>query len=101
MTWTKVTSLEDLKKAGRIALSHSQQNILIMWHQNGAHAIENSCSHLKKPLTEGVLENCVLTCPFHGASFSIETGQTLSPPAVSPIRVIECRINNENIELDL
>lgn len=38
-------------------------------------AFVNKCPHLGLKLTKGKIENGVITCPFHGSSFDLCTGQ--------------------------
>ncbi len=50
-------------------------------------AIDDTCSHAKVSLSEGFLEedDLVIECPLHGASFSLETGEALTLPAIKPV----------------
>lgn len=45
------------------------------------HAIDDTCSHEGGPLSEGMLDGSVVTCPWHGARFDVTTGAVLSGPA--------------------
>lgn len=38
-------------------------------------AMDNTCSHKGGPLNEGVLEDCMITCPWHAAKFDVRTGK--------------------------
>lgn len=44
-------------------------------------ALEDNCSHADTPLSEGRLRNYSLTCPLHGTSFDVRTGEHSGPPA--------------------
>lgn len=44
-------------------------------------ALEDNCSHADTPLSEGRLRNHQLTCPLHGTSFDVRTGEHSGPPA--------------------
>ena len=45
------------------------------------YALEDNCSHADTPLSEGRLRNHSLTCPLHGTSFDVRTGEHSGPPA--------------------
>ncbi len=45
------------------------------------YAIEDNCSHADTPLSEGRLRSYNLTCPLHGTSFDVRTGEHSGPPA--------------------
>lgn len=38
-------------------------------------ATQGQCPHAEGPLHEGEVEGCVLTCPWHGWTFDLSTGQ--------------------------
>lgn len=45
------------------------------------YALDNTCPHAGGPLGEGVLDQEVVTCPWHGWKFNVRTGQRLKNPA--------------------
>jgi len=51
------------------------------------YALDDTCSHAKVSLSDGILEEDDLTieCPQHGALFSLETGEALTLPAIKPV----------------
>ena len=44
------------------------------------HAIDNVCEHQGGPLAEGDLEGCVVTCPWHGWTYDVTSGQSPDDP---------------------
>ncbi len=44
-------------------------------------ALTDNCSHADTPLSEGRLRGFGITCPLHGASFDVRTGEHSGPPA--------------------
>ena len=45
-------------------------------------AIDDTCPHRGGPLSEGFVETGVLTCPWHGWQFQLETGECITNPSV-------------------
>ena len=45
------------------------------------YAIADTCTHEHASLSEGEVQNCVVTCPRHGAQFELETGRAITLPA--------------------
>jgi 3-phenylpropionate/trans-cinnamate dioxygenase ferredoxin component len=45
------------------------------------YALTDNCSHADTPLSEGRLRGFGITCPLHGASFDVRTGEHSGPPA--------------------
>lgn len=56
------------------------------------YAIENLCTHQAETLSNGEVEKLEITCPRHGARFSLVTGEALSPPAYEPVATFPVRI---------
>lgn len=63
--------------------------------------IEDLCTHDGGNLVEGDLEGCIVTCPRHGATFDVCTGEALSLPAVAPTPVHRVRVENGKIEVEV
>jgi 3-phenylpropionate/trans-cinnamate dioxygenase ferredoxin component len=58
----------------------------------GVFAIRNRCSHMNKPLQDGRLVGCKISCPEHGAEFDVRSGEALSFPAVRPLKTYPVEI---------
>ena len=55
---------------------------IAVFNDNGTlHAVDDACTHVGGPLSEGFCEDGVVTCPWHGARFRLRDGQGLGPPA--------------------
>lgn len=54
---------------------------------DGFHVCNDTCSHGNASLSEGTIEDGAVECPWHSGSFCLRTGNALSFPAVTPIRV--------------
>ena len=46
-------------------------------------AIDDTCPHRGGPLSEGSMEDNVVTCPWHGWQYDVKTGACLTNPGVS------------------
>ncbi|MDY6817710.1 MAG: Rieske (2Fe-2S) protein [Halobacteriales archaeon] len=55
------------------------QAIALFYHEGEYHAIDNRCPHMGFPLTEGSVENGILTCHWHHARFELDCGDTFDP----------------------
>jgi nitrite reductase (NADH) small subunit len=44
------------------------------------YALGNSCPHMGGPLGEGEIEDCMVTCPWHGWQFDIKSGECQNMP---------------------
>jgi 3-phenylpropionate/trans-cinnamate dioxygenase ferredoxin subunit len=63
------------------------------------YAIEDVCTHDGGELTGGEIKGCEIECPRHGARFSIETGEALTPPAYEPVATFPVRVENGMVQV--
>ena len=61
------------------------------------YAFDDKCTHSDSRLSGGDIEDGELSCPLHGARFSIKTGEALTLPAVKPVQTYEVKIEGENV----
>ncbi len=62
-----------------------QDKVLISKYKGQIYAIGAFCSHFGAPLSEGVLSNDKVLCPYHAAGFSIVTGDIKSAPGLDGV----------------
>lgn len=71
--------------------------ILLVNSGGTVRAIHDICTHAEESLESGFVENGTIECPRHGALFSLESGEALTPPATQtlptfPVEVREGRV---------
>lgn len=64
-------------------------------------AIDNTCTHQGGPLAEGEVSGHEVTCPYHGATFDIRTGEVLGPPAQRAVGCYGVRVTGADIEVEV
>jgi nitrite reductase/ring-hydroxylating ferredoxin subunit len=52
-------------------------------------------------LGEGFLDGSEVTCPLHGATFEVTTGQVTGPPAADSIATYRVVLEGEAIKVEL
>jgi nitrite reductase/ring-hydroxylating ferredoxin subunit len=74
--FVKLASLDDLPSGSAREVEHDGR-IFALFHIDGrVWAIDGICPHQGGPLAEGVVEGSIVTCPWHGWQFDIQTGQS-------------------------
>jgi 3-phenylpropionate/trans-cinnamate dioxygenase ferredoxin component len=63
-------------------------------------AIDDTCTHQDASLSEGWLEDCLIECPLHAASFDLRTGEPTGPPAKRPVRTYLTQIQDGVVYVD-
>jgi nitrite reductase/ring-hydroxylating ferredoxin subunit len=60
------------------------------------HAIDNVCKHQGGPLAEGDLEGCVVTCPWHGWTYDVTSGESPDDPDTKVTR-FDVRVDGDEV----
>lgn len=62
------------------------------------HAIDNTCVHRGGPLGEGEVEGSVVSCPWHGWQFNIQTGICVANPSAK-VAVYETKVEGTDVKV--
>jgi 3-phenylpropionate/trans-cinnamate dioxygenase ferredoxin component len=89
----------DLPPESKKAAKISDTWVLVCNTDGRLFAVSAICSHQVKPLVNGRVRHCMITCPVHGARFNLETGAALNLPATHPIATYELRVVDDWIEV--
>jgi nitrite reductase (NADH) small subunit len=61
---------------GSARIVHAGERELALFNVGGTfYATQNECLHLQGPLGDGLVEGCVVTCPWHGYQYDVTTGE--------------------------
>jgi NADPH-dependent 2,4-dienoyl-CoA reductase/sulfur reductase-like enzyme/nitrite reductase/ring-hydroxylating ferredoxin subunit len=77
---------------------HIEDDELLLARQNGRlFALSAYCTHYHGPLADGLLVGATVRCPWHHAHFSLETGEAIAAPALSPLTCWQVEERDGNI----
>lgn len=65
------------------------------------HALADRCPHAGGPLSEGILENGALRCPWHERHFDPATGVCVDHPATRAVACFPLRIEADGVFVTL
>ncbi len=85
MGFVEVANISDLKPGQGKVVSVGGKEVALFNVNGEFRAVKNACPHRGGPLGEGNLSDSVVTCPWHGWQFNVESG--VSP--VNPQAKIE------------
>ncbi len=77
-------------------LNIETDEIWVFKHAGAFKAVSNICPHKMGPISEGVLEDGMIECPWHGYRFDINSGDSLRRSCPS-LRVYETKIENGHL----
>ena len=62
-------------------------------------AVEDVCPHANVNISYGWLEGCELTCPWHGYSFDVHTGECLTGLETEMLTVLAVEVRGDEVYL--
>ncbi|MDZ7969531.1 MAG: NifU family protein [Nostoc sp. DedSLP03] len=95
-TWIKVATIEQIPEFSVLAVQLAGNSLIL--HRQGiiVKCYRNACTHLGSTLDRGKVENGIITCPFHGFQYKLETGECLTAPDVSlqsyPVKIKDDKV---------
>ncbi len=99
MAFVKAAHVKDVKPGEGKVVSLNGQEIALFSVDGKIHAIQNNCPHRGGPLGEGMLDDAVVTCPWHGWRFNVVTGKSSSMPMA--IKTYHVKVENDDVLVDL
>ncbi len=100
-TFRKAAQTQDLAPGTATLLEIEGRGIALFNVGGKFYAVDNTCTHRGGPLAEGAIEGDVVTCPWHGATYNIKTGEVLGPPAPSGVASYNVRVEGSDIEIEV
>ena len=99
--FVKVATVDDLAPGQAKCVEVNDKEIAIFNIGGSFHAIDNTCTHVGGPLSEGELEGAQVTCPWHGGVFDVTTGEVLGPPPGRAVNRYNVRVEGSDIEVEV
>jgi nitrite reductase/ring-hydroxylating ferredoxin subunit len=77
--WRPLVDLETLRSEGAVQKTVAGQSMAAFWQDGTVHVTDSRCPHMGFPLTEGTVDDGILTCHWHHARFELSCGDTFDP----------------------
>ncbi len=100
-SFTRVALLSQVQPGRAIGVEVDGRSIALFNVGGAVHALDGECTHAGAPLCEGDVEAGILTCPWHAATFEVESGKALTRPASLDLRCYRARVAGDGIEVEL
>ncbi len=97
----KVAETKDLPTGQGAAFEVEGYRIAVFNCGGAFFAIDDTCPHAGGPLSEGSVEGCKVTCPWHGADFDLKTGAVLGPPADEGVRAYKVVVEGNDLRVEV
>ena len=99
--WIRVGAVGDFEESRPRVVSCGDEPVFVCRIGERYFSAVDRCSHADYPLSDGDVDGCTILCPLHGATFDLETGMPLTPPADLPIRTLPTRVEGDSVYVSL
>ncbi len=97
--WKVVMPAVDAAEGEVSAFRLNGENLAVYRVDGAFYITDNICTHEWAELSDGLLEGCVIECPFHHARFDIRTGAVVAGPAEQALKCYAVRERDGFIEI--
>jgi len=78
--WQAVLDASELPSGTMHRVSHGDLDVLLAHTPDGVVATDDRCPHMAAPLSIGVLDGCIVSCPLHEGRFDLASGEPVQMP---------------------
>ena len=100
-TFVKVARMDDIPAMQGKKIETGGKQIAIFNVDGQCYAIDDTCTHVGGPLSEGSIAGKEVRCPWHGATFDVTSGEVLGPPAAAGVSRYAVRVTDGDIEIEV
>ncbi len=97
--YVRIGSAEEIRAAAPKTVRVDGRTIGVFHHEGEFYATDNRCPHMGFPLTDGSVDDGILTCPWHHARFEISCGDTFDPFA-DDVRTYPIELRDDDVYVD-
>jgi len=103
MAFVRAAALAELAEGEPLGVEVEGLPVALVQVDGEVYAFADKCSHRDYPLSHGDfdVDECTITCEWHGAQFDVRTGAVLCLPATRPIPVYACKVEGDEVWVDV
>ena len=92
--FVKVADLADIPP-GEMTLVDFQGEPVALANVSGTiYAFSNACTHMAGDLSQGLLEDAIVTCPLHRGQFDVTSGQAVAAPPTERLTTYHVQVSD-------
>jgi nitrite reductase/ring-hydroxylating ferredoxin subunit len=100
-TFRDVAALSDLPPGRSLPIRVDGTDVALFNVGGTIRAVSSECTHAGGPLCEGDVEEGVVTCPWHAATFDLTDGKALTRPATLDLVSYPARVVGGRVQIEL
>lgn len=94
--WHLVCRLDEIPQGGISARKIGENNVILSRQGSIVACFQNACAHFGLEIDNGLIEDGIIKCPYHGFRYDLSSGECLTAPEVAlqshAVRVIGSRV---------
>jgi 3-phenylpropionate/trans-cinnamate dioxygenase ferredoxin subunit len=95
-----IAALDDLAPGEPVKVEVDGVPVCVVRVDDEVYAVHDVCTHALESLSGGWVDERTIECPRHGAAFSLETGEPLTPPATKPLPTFAVEVRDGRVMVD-
>ena len=95
--FVRVAKIGDIPDPGKQLFEVNERMVVVFQVAGEYYCLDDVCTHDGGPLGEGILSDCTIACPRHGAKFDIRTGKALTMPATEDTVAHETKVEGDDL----
>lgn len=99
--WVDAGAAADFAEGGKQCLELEGVPTVVCRINGDFYATVNICPHAGLPLGEGDLAGKSLTCPFHGYTYNVDSGQNIDMPDDMPLTTFPVKIEGDRVMVEV
>jgi nitrite reductase/ring-hydroxylating ferredoxin subunit len=99
--FVKVASTDEIAPGAAKQVEVNGKTIALFNLGGNYYALDNECTHRGGPLAEGYVVGESVTCPWHGAQFSVKSGAVEASPAAKGVAKYNVRVQGNDVEVEV
>ena len=98
--WVDVAGLAEVPEGAVTERQIKSRSLLLSKRGDTVSCFDNQCAHLGMPLEMGTIKNGIITCPYHGFEYLLQTGECMTAPEVQ-LKVHAVRVTGTRVQVRL
>lgn len=98
--FVKVAKLADLPPGTAREFQADGKLVALFNVEGTVYCLDNTCLHRGGPLGQGVLEEKIITCPWHGWQYDVTTGAVAMNPSIKT-KQYGVKVEGDDIHVDV
>ena len=95
--FVSVAKASDLSDGEIMLVEVGDERIALSRIDGSFYAIAEVCPHAEGPLSEGMVDDEEVECPWHGSRFNLKTGEVTAPPAGEAVARYAVRLQGDDV----